>query len=144
MRLNYKMAIGKPKVPNNWNCRLSMSCQVDTQAHSVAPTFTRCQVCMYAVISACHDCCRWGGTMCTKYCWGAMSSWDIYCPPRDRERMWQVCHGYLPRWRTGNHHCHLLTPAVCRKCALIRRLNIEIKLKLEAILFKFGTGVPKF
>ena len=29
---------------NNWKCRLSMSCQVDTQAHSVAPTFTRHQV----------------------------------------------------------------------------------------------------
>ena len=31
-------------MPNNWKCRLSMSCQVDTQAHSVAPTFTRRQV----------------------------------------------------------------------------------------------------
>ena len=44
LRLNYKMATGRPKVPNNWICRLSMSCQVDTQAHSVAPTFTQCQV----------------------------------------------------------------------------------------------------
>ena len=32
------------KVPNNWKCHLSMSCQVDTQAHSIAPTFTRRQV----------------------------------------------------------------------------------------------------
>ena len=31
-------------MPNNWKCRLSISCQVDTQAHSVVPTFTRCQV----------------------------------------------------------------------------------------------------
>ena len=29
-------------MPNNWKCR--MSCRVDTQAHSVAPTFTRRQV----------------------------------------------------------------------------------------------------
>ena len=32
------------KVPNNWKCRFSMSCQVDTQAHSIALTFTRCKV----------------------------------------------------------------------------------------------------
>ena len=31
-------------MPNNWKCRLSMSCQVDTQAHSIVPSFTRCQV----------------------------------------------------------------------------------------------------
>ena len=36
-------------------------------------------------------------------------------------------------------------PAVCRKCALIKRLTIEIKLNsfAEIILFKFVTGVPK-
>ena len=34
------MATRKAKVPNNWKCHLSMSCQVDTQAHTVAPTFT--------------------------------------------------------------------------------------------------------
>ena len=31
-------------MPNNWKCRLSMSCQLDTQAHSIAPTFTWSQV----------------------------------------------------------------------------------------------------
>ena len=32
------------KVLNNWKCRLSMSRQVDTQAHSIASTFTQSQV----------------------------------------------------------------------------------------------------
>ena len=32
------------KVPNNCKCRLSMSCQVDTQAHSIASAFTQSQV----------------------------------------------------------------------------------------------------
>ena len=31
-------------MPNNWKCRLSTSCQVDTQAPSVAFTFARRQV----------------------------------------------------------------------------------------------------
>ena len=41
-RLNYKMATGKPRCQSVvW---VSMSCQVDTQAHSIALTFTRSQV----------------------------------------------------------------------------------------------------
>ena len=66
--LNCKMAT---KVLNNWKCRLSTNFQVDIQAHSFVPTFTRQQVeANYNWI--CHHLCLsrplWGGTMCTKYC----------------------------------------------------------------------------
>ena len=55
-RLNCKMATGKAKVPNNWKCCLSMGCQVDTRAHSVAPTFTRRQVEANFCSTGCHLC----------------------------------------------------------------------------------------